>query len=183
MFKRILVAIDGSSTSNHGFNVALELAKDQLAQLIALHVVDETSVTRSLVGAEYGPPDYFTTMLDDLRKSGRKILSKAEAAAAKNGSSAKTVMVDTLGHSVAHAILEQARKLDADLIVMGTHGRRGLSRLVMGSDAEGVLREARVPVLLVRAPAARRASRHVAPPVSTSEAQKVSVRRTHRVHA
>jgi nucleotide-binding universal stress UspA family protein len=183
MFKRILVAIDGSSTSNHGFNVALSLAKDQLAELTALHVVDEMLVARGYTGAEFGPPDYFAVVLDDLRKSGHKILAKAEAMAAKNGHSVKTVLVETFGQSVAHAILAQALKLDADLIVMGTHGRRGLSRLVMGSDAEGVLREARVPVLLVRAPAARRSSRRIARPAPTSEPRKVPVRRAHTASA
>lgn len=183
MFKRILVGIDGSPTSNHGFDVALGLAKDQLADLIVLHVVDQLSATRGLAGAEFGTPDYFEIMLDDLRKSGRKILSKAEAIAAKSGHSVKTVLTETFGKSVAHAILEQARKLGADLIVMGTHGRRGLSRLVMGSDAEGVLREASVPVLLVRAPAARHASRRIARPVSKPRTQKVSVGRVHDVPA
>jgi nucleotide-binding universal stress UspA family protein len=164
MFNRILVAIDGSSTSNHGLDVALGVAKDQQAELTALHVVDEMLVARGITGAEYGAPDYFDVMLDDLRKAGRKVLAKAETKAAKSGQSVQTVLVETLGQSVAHAILAQARKLHADLIVMGTHGRRGLSRLVMGSDAEGVLREARVPVLLVRSPAAPHASRRAPRP-------------------
>ena len=60
------------------------------------------------------------------------------------------MLVESRGHSVADTILEQARKTKADVIVLGTHGRRGLSRILMGSDAEAVVREARVPVLLVR---------------------------------
>ena len=56
-----------------------------------------------------------------------------------------------LASGVAHTILVQAKKQKADLIVLGTHGRRGLARVVVGSDAETVLREAAVPVLLVRA--------------------------------
>ena len=63
----------------------------------------------------------------------------------------KPLLVETRGQTVAHAILGQAQKTKADLIVLGTHGRRGLSRVLMGSDAEAVVREARVPVLLVRA--------------------------------
>jgi len=58
--------------------------------------------------------------------------------------------VETAGYGVADVILKQAKKTRADLIVMGTHGRRGVARLVMGSDAEGVVRGAPVPVLLVR---------------------------------
>lgn len=61
-------------------------------------------------------------------------------------------MFETMGGRVADVIVREARKWKADLIVMGTHGRRGIGRVVLGSDAEAVLREARVPVLLLRAP-------------------------------
>ena len=100
----------------------------------------------------YVPANYVDTLLEDLRANGRKVLAAAEATAAKAGVTAKTVLVETKGGSIADAILSQARKLKSSVIVMGTHGRRGLRRVVMGSDAEAVLREARVPVLLVRAP-------------------------------
>ena len=68
-------------------------------------------------------------------------------------------MLETRGRSVAEVIIAHAKKLRADLIVLGTHGRRGVSRLVMGSDAEGVVRSARVPVLLVHAPEGQRVRR------------------------
>ena len=83
----------------------------------------------------------------------------------QNGLRAKTVLVETVGESVADAILIQARKVRAELIVLGTHGRRGLARMLMGSDAEAVVREARVPVLLVRSPMATRPSRATGNPV------------------
>jgi nucleotide-binding universal stress UspA family protein len=174
MFNRILVAIDGSSTSNHGLDVALGVAKDLQAELVALHVVDEMLVARGIAFTEYAPPEYFDRMLDDVRNAGRKVLAKAQAKAAKCGRSVKTALVETRGQGVAQAILEQARKLHADLIVMGTHGRRGLSRLVMGSDAEVVLREARVPVLLVRSPATARASRHAVRAAPARRARKAN---------
>jgi nucleotide-binding universal stress UspA family protein len=64
---------------------------------------------------------------------------------------AKTILVESIGpRRVADIIIQQARKQRADAIVIGTHGRRGLSRLVMGSDAEEVVRTAPVPVTLVR---------------------------------
>jgi len=91
-------------------------------------------------------------VLDDLRANGRKVLAKAEALARDRGVEAKALLVETKGASIADTILAQAKKLRADVIVLGTHGRRGLRRAVMGSDAEAVLRDARVPVLLVRAP-------------------------------
>ena len=62
------------------------------------------------------------------------------------------MLYETVGHAVADVIIEQAKKCRADLIVLGTHGRRGITRLVMSSDAEGVVRATRVPVLLVRHP-------------------------------
>jgi nucleotide-binding universal stress UspA family protein len=85
------------------------------------------------------------------------VLGKAEAKARKADVKTEALLVETTGHRVADVILAQARKVKADLIVMGTHGRRGVARLVMGSDAEGVVRGTRVPVLLVRAPDAARA--------------------------
>ncbi|HET9670441.1 MAG TPA: universal stress protein [Casimicrobiaceae bacterium] len=151
MFKCILVALDGSTASNAGFKSALQLASDQQASLVALHVIDDGAITVNFEGG-YVPAAYVDRMYESLRESGRAILAKAETVAKAAGAEMKTVLVETRGHTIAHAILAQARKAKADLIVIGTHGRRGLSRLLMGSDAEAVVREARVPVMLVRMP-------------------------------
>lgn len=167
MFKRIIVAIDGSAPSDHGFAVALGVATDQQATLYVLHAVDESLVLRGFIAAEPGTQTYIESMLEELRANGRKLLAKAQSAAAKKGQRVQSLLVETRGGSVADTIVAQARKLGADLIVMGTHGRRGWSRMVMGSDAEGVLREARVPVLLVRGAASRRVPRSVAPALLT----------------
>ena len=70
----------------------------------------------------------------------------------KHGIKVEPVLLETVGRRVADLIIKQAKKWRADVIVLGTHGRRGLSRLVMGSDAEVVLRETPIPVLLVRSP-------------------------------
>jgi nucleotide-binding universal stress UspA family protein len=154
MFKQVLVAVDGSPTSNRGLKAAIGLAADQHASLAIVHVVD-TMASMAYVGdMSYVPASYVDDMLDDLRSSGRRILGKAEGTARDAGVEAKTFLVETKGGTVAEAILAQARKARADVIVLGTHGRRGLSRVLMGSDAETVLREARVPVMLVRAPEA-----------------------------
>ena len=149
MFKRILVAIDGSATASRGLRVAIELAADQRADVYVLHVVDDMSIVPGLDGG-YVPSAYIDSYALALRDRGRKALDKAHALAASGGVACKPVLVETLGATVAHTILQQARKLRADLIVLGTHGRRGLRRLLLGSDAETVLREATVPVLLVR---------------------------------
>jgi nucleotide-binding universal stress UspA family protein len=151
MFKTILVALDGSATSNAGLRSALELASDQQAKLVGLHVIDDASMAVNLEGG-YLPASYIDTLYDSLRKSGQAILTKAQATARAAGVEITPILVESRGQTVAQAILQQARKSKADAIVIGTHGRRGVARILMGSDAEQVLREARVPVLIVRSP-------------------------------
>lgn len=152
MFRRILVPIDGSHASNLGLAEAIKMAMDQDATLCLLHVVDELVVTQNLDGTMYAPASYVDEFLNALREGGKRILAKAEAKVRKRGVKTDAVLVETLGHRVADVIIDQAKKWRADIIVLGTHGRRGLTRLVMGSDAEGVVRSTRVPVLLVRSP-------------------------------
>jgi nucleotide-binding universal stress UspA family protein len=150
MFKRILVAVDGSPVSNHGLRTALTIAADQDATLYALHVIDDAQLATSSMGMEYASAELVESLWEGLRENGRRILLRAEASARKAKHPLVPILRESRGAPVADAIVRQARKLHADLIVLGTHGRRGFRRLVLGSDAEGVLREARVPVLLVR---------------------------------
>ncbi|HEX6138402.1 MAG TPA: universal stress protein [Casimicrobiaceae bacterium] len=158
MFKQVMVAVDGSPTANRGLKAAIGLASDQHASLTIVHVIDDTAGVSYVGDMGYIPANYVDTLLEDLRKSGRRVLEKAQATARDGGVEAKTALVETKGRTVADTIVSQARKLRADVIVLGTHGRRGLRRVLMGSDAEAVLREARVPVLLVRAPEGSRAA-------------------------
>src|SRR5262249_55754219 len=137
-----------------GFDQALRLAKDQRATLCLLHVVDERVITQSLEGSAAG----IDRLFESLRASGKEILARAESSALKRRVRVKTVLVENLARSVADMVMEQAKKWRADLIVMGTQGRRGVTRLLMGSDAEGVVRGAAVPVLLVRAKGRRGAA-------------------------
>jgi len=159
MFKRILVATDGSPTSNRGLKIALALAKEQNSTLYVVHVVDDMAIALGLDGGVYVPADYVEGLVERLRSGGRKVLAAAQKLAQKEGQAIKPLLAETLGRSVAQAILAEVKKSRADLIVLGTHGRRGLSRLVMGSDAEAVLRETGVPVLLVLSASNKRASR------------------------
>ena len=163
MFRRILVPIDGSRASNLGLAQAIKLAKDCDATLCLLHVVDELVVTPRLDGPGYVPASYIDEFMEALRRSGTQILASAERKAQRSGVRWQAVLAETLGHAVADVIIEQARKWRADLIVLGTHGRRGLSRMVMGSDAESVVRAATVPVLLVRARGEARSKRRKRP--------------------
>jgi nucleotide-binding universal stress UspA family protein len=150
MFQRILVPIDGSPTSAAGLRQAIALAADQGATLYLLHVVDELVVTQGFDGTAFVAQSEIDAVINALRKQGKGLLEKAAEAAKRRSVKYETLLVDTVGHAVADVIAEQARKRRAGLIVMGTHGRRGITRLVMGSDAEGVVRSARVPVMLVR---------------------------------
>ncbi|MGW8270449.1 MAG: universal stress protein, partial [Burkholderiales bacterium] len=88
-------------------------------------------------------------VLAKLARSGRAILDAARRSAKKAGVEAETVLREPLTKRVADEVLREAKKWRADLIVMGTHGRRGVRRLVLGSDAEQIVRQADVPVLLL----------------------------------
>jgi nucleotide-binding universal stress UspA family protein len=89
-----------------------------------------------------------------MRKSGQEILDAAEKSVQTQGIKPSRVLVESFGGIAADLIIEQAKSWHADLIVMGTHGRRGIFRLAMGSDAEQVVRAATIPVLLIRGQAA-----------------------------
>jgi nucleotide-binding universal stress UspA family protein len=150
-FKRILVPVDGSAPSRAGLDRAIALAKSNRARLRLLHVVDENAVMRGME-----PAMNVGELLDILMEDGRKVLAAAADLARKRGIKADTVLNELHLGRVADRIVGESAKWRADLIVMGTHGRRGIGRLVMGSDAESVLREARVPVLMVKARVAQK---------------------------
>ena len=152
MFRRILVPIDGSPTSNRGLEEAIGLARNQKARICLLHVVDELVIATGSDGMMAMPASYVEDFMRSLRAGGKKLLASAEAKVRKHRVPVETVLVETMGRRVADLIVKQAKKWRADVIVLGTHGRHGLVRMVMGSDAEIVVREATVPVLLVRTP-------------------------------
>jgi len=145
MFRKILVPVDGSPTASRGLREAIRLAKDQKARLHLVHVVDESA---TIAVAEAGVA--LDPLVETLVAYGRRVLERARRMAQKQGARADGVMYESLAGSAAESILREARKWRADLIVMGTHGRRGIRRLALGSDAEQVVRHATVPVLLVR---------------------------------
>ena len=146
MYKRILVPVDGSHTSTQGLSEAIKLAKVQKAKLRLIHVVDELILT----GGIDGSADYSGNLLESLRDGGKSILRTAESRVQRHGLNSESVMLEHFGNQAAGLIVKDAKKWKADLIVLGTHGRRGIRRLVMGSDAEEIVRTSPVPVLLVR---------------------------------
>lgn len=146
MFKRILVPVDGSRTSEMGLGAAIAMGRSRGAALCLLHIVDESVITQTLdAGAST-----IGSMIESLRESGRTIIGKAEARVRRARLKPKSILIENMTRGVADLIVEEARKFRADVIVMGTHGRRGIARVVMGSAAEGVVLTAPVPVLLVR---------------------------------
>jgi len=156
MYRRILVPVDGSATSMQGLKEAIRLAAEQRAQLQVLNVIDEMSVLQSV--DMYGVSDA-GALFEGLRDAGRKTLAQAEALTRRHRVKADLKMVESRTVRVCDVIVDAAKKWRADLIVMGTHGRRGVTRMLLGSDAEGVLREAPVPVLLVRAESQKKVAR------------------------
>jgi nucleotide-binding universal stress UspA family protein len=145
MYARILVAVDGSATSLRGLDEAIKVAKASRGQLLLVHVVNEIVMT-----PEYLPAAYYDRIFQSLREAGMKLLEQAADQVWRADLSCEQKLVEIAGARVADEIVKQAREWSADLIVMGTHGRRGLKRLALGSDAELVLRLSSVPLLLVR---------------------------------
>lgn len=146
-YRKIVVAVDGSGPSNKGLREAIRLARANGAQLVLVHVVNEFYAFATLDGVAPG-----ADLVPALREGGKRVLARAKALAEKEGVRAKTVLRETLGGPAADPIVREARRERADLIVVGTHGRRGVRRVVLGSDAEQIVRASPVPVLLVRAP-------------------------------
>ncbi|HEX5685127.1 MAG TPA: universal stress protein [Ideonella sp.] len=145
MYARILVPVDGSPTSELGLGQAIELASALKSHLVLLCVVDDFSLRTDMVSA---------LSFDDTRARllayGKETLAEAGQRATQAGLSHEAVLREVTSQRVADVIVEEATRQHCGLIAMGTHGRRGLNRLAMGSDAALVLREAPVPVLLVR---------------------------------
>lgn len=149
MYKRILVPFDGSEPSQRALREAIKLSSDPAVRLHLLHIVDEFLLGSSL-DASYISTSYYADAIAALQTSGRQILGEAEQTAREAGVLPETTLLETIGNRVADLIVQQATEWQADLIVMGTHGRRGWRRIVLGSDAEWVLRTTTTPVLFVR---------------------------------
>ena len=145
MYQRILVPVDGSPTSLKGLAEAIKLARLSGGQIRLLYMVDALS-TAMAVGAYAISAD----VIDQLRADGAQILQQARDQAVAGGVATDTVLDEGVRGRLADWVVEQVRSWPADVVVLGTHGRRGMSRMLLGSDAEQVLRICPVPVLLVR---------------------------------
>jgi nucleotide-binding universal stress UspA family protein len=145
MYSRMLVPIDASPISQRGLNEALALARQLGSALRLLNVVDAR-----LLLAEVSERSSPNALLQAWHEAGDRLVASAIDAARSSGVAAQGVVRCDPGQRVCDLILEEAHGSAAELIVMGTHGRRGWRRLALGSDAEFVLRHSPIPVLLVR---------------------------------
>jgi nucleotide-binding universal stress UspA family protein len=145
MYQHILVPLDGSETSERGLREAVQLAAEQKGKLRLLHVVDDFPIL-----VEMSSAFSFEELIREARAAGERLLGRGCQSAAEAGVKADTVMLEVTRGRVAEVVVDEAKKSGCDLIVMGTHGRRGFSRLALGSNADLVVRTSPVPVLLVR---------------------------------
>lgn len=147
MYQSLLVPIDGSATAERGFQEAMALAERLQARLCLLHLIDE-----SPFDMERAPATAYEQARLHWQRAGESLLAEAQQRARARGIECSTLLREAGQQGVAEAIIDTVRQCGCDMIVMGTHGRRGLSRLTLGSDAELVLRSSPVPVMLVRLP-------------------------------
>jgi nucleotide-binding universal stress UspA family protein len=142
LFKKILVPIDGSDTADKAMRVALDMAHESLASVRFLHVMDDV---RYFISYELSD-DLHTCAFDNAKK----ILQNAMDAAAALSVNADTQLLNKPGQRLGENVADEAASWGADLVVVGSHGRRGLGRMLLGSGAEQVMRLCPVPVLMVR---------------------------------
>ncbi len=142
MFKQILVPIDGSDCSLHALDVAAAFAREQKARLSVCTVVDPAKAA----AMAFGEASMAAACLDALDDEGKALVEDAAARVRATWAADVTV----LDGAPVDTIVEFARANGTDLIIIGSHGRSGLSRLFLGSVAEGVIRNSIAPVLVVR---------------------------------
>lgn len=147
MYKQIMLAVDGSDSSNAAIEETIKLIKGQQTHLRIIHVLDESFLYTG------GPGFDYASLNSVLREQGEELLTKAE----QRIKSQCTVEIEKsllelkpLQGRIAEVIAEEAKECAADLLILGTHGRRGFSRFFIGSVAENTVRISHLPVLLVR---------------------------------
>lgn len=148
MYRRLLVAVDESETSAYALQHALTLAQSLKAEVMLVHVVEEVVLS---VGEEIVDP---RLLWDAMTHGGQALLDRYAQQAQALGIPISTRLhqLRALNQTLAESIIQIAQDWQADLLVLGTHGRRGWRRLMLGSTAEEVIRRAMTPVLLIRHP-------------------------------
>lgn len=145
--KTILLPADASECSKKALAYALSFAKRYGARLVALHVIDRRWEEQARDALDATEQDAIQTVREGYVEEARRILQEVADTAARDGVAAETRVVTGLPFE---DIVRVGRALPADLIIMGTHGRTGVSHALLGSVAENVVRQSPCPVLVVR---------------------------------
>ena len=147
MYQKILLAYDGSNVSKQALQHTIKLAQNQQAMLYVLYVVEESFGFRGGIGYDY---DYLISIY---KEEGENVLQEAKdiiSAESTIKHDSILVQLNTFQGRVADVVIDKADELRVDLIVAGTHGRRGINHFILGSVAENIMRMAKMPVLLIR---------------------------------
>lgn len=149
MYSQIVIAIDGSELADRALDQGLKLAKALGSQVTVVTVSEPAAMIGGTYGAFGGTGfDPIPELIDAQKKLAESVLEKGVATAKTQGIEAKTMVVEN--SFPAEGIIATAEKVGAELIVMGSHGRRGLGRLLLGSQTSNVLANSKVPVLVTR---------------------------------
>jgi nucleotide-binding universal stress UspA family protein len=159
MIRHLLVPIDASEPAENAVGEAIDIGEQTGSRLTFCYAVDWEALVTEIAAA--GTMNVEPLIAEE-RERGHEILARASARAAARGVPSESVLED--GGAV-DVILRVERELQPDLVIMGTHGRRGLSRMILGSTTESVLHKSPIPVLVVPMP--RRPRRAAAPPAAT----------------
>jgi len=144
MYQSILVPVDGSETAQRALREAIQLARGLSSRIRVIHVVNGAP------WMAHGAPRVTEELVTQLRSTGESIIHEAKVTVRSAGVEVDDRLIEAIGEEVGDIVVAEANDWPAELIVCGTHGRRGLKRLLMGSDAEHIVRHSPVPVLLVR---------------------------------
>ena len=147
MYERIAVAVDGSEVSTAALSEAIKLAGVTHATLLLLHVCEEMPMVWNIEGMASMPME---DVSQAFAAAGKQLLLKDKARAEDSDIRVETRLVEDYSGRIGAVIGAEAKNWSADLLVVGSHGRKGLDHLLMGSVAESVMRTASMPVLLVR---------------------------------
>ncbi|MCX7248886.1 MAG: universal stress protein [Burkholderiales bacterium] len=144
MFKNILVPVDGSATAQLAVEKAIGLAKAFGSRVTAIFVIDPYPFTGVGTDFAYGQAEYLSAATAEANAA----IKVAKTVFEQAGVSVATSVIES--HAAWRGVVEAAASLQADLIVMGSHGRSGLEKLVLGSVTQAVLSHTQLPVLVVR---------------------------------
>ena len=146
-FHHLLVPVDGSPTSDKALDEAIRLAGTSGAKITLLHVMDELSYVTGFEPATV----YASQLVPLMRAAGEQLLARCGEKVLAAGLQVECVLITDGPGRVYEHVNDCVKLGQADLVVIGSHGRRGLGRVLLGSDAEQIIRHAAVPVLVVRA--------------------------------